>query len=158
MTLAHNPVLIGVELLAGSVWVGSLVCLAVVAAAARASLDPAARVAFFRSLGRRYGLVGNGALAVAIGVGLTMGWPPSAWDGLVDVAVALTGTLVVVTVVGVRQARAMTRLRRRSLDEPTNEHLERVVRRGATTATMLRGLIAVLTLAVVAVAASIMGT
>ncbi len=100
MTLAHNPVLIGVELVAASVWVGSLVCLAVVTAAARTSLDPAARVAFFRSLGRRYGVVGSGALAVAIGVGLTMGWPPSAWDDLEDVAVVLTGTLVAVTAVG----------------------------------------------------------
>ena len=119
--LAHNPILITVELLAVSVWVGSLVCLAVVASAARASLDAQARVTFFRALGRRYGIVGDGALAVAIGIGLTMAWPPASWDRLEDAAVALAGALVVATAIGVRQARAMTRLRRHSLANDTDE-------------------------------------
>ena len=51
----------------------------------------------------------------------------------------------------------MTRLRHRCLDEPTDGDLAGAVRRGATTAMMLRGLIAVLTLAVVAVTARIIG-
>ncbi len=155
--LAHNPILITVELLAVSVWVGSLVCLAVVASAARASLDAQARVTFFRALGRRYGIVGDGALAVAIGIGLTMAWPPASWDRLEDAAVALAGALVVATAIGVRQARAMTRLRRHSLANDTDEQIARRVKGGATVASILRGLIALVTLAIVVLAARIIG-
>ncbi|MGH2717211.1 MAG: hypothetical protein ACRDJU_01355 [Actinomycetota bacterium] len=156
--MAHNMMLIGVEWLASSVWIGSLVCLALVASAARASLTPDARVALFRSLGRRYGIVGNGALALAIAVGLAMAGPPSSWSGLGDAAVVLTAALVVLTAAGVRQAQAMTRLRRRFLGNPTDEVLAGQVHRGGTVAAGLRGLIAAFTLAVVAVVARIIGS
>jgi hypothetical protein len=156
--LARNAVLIGIELFAASVWLGSLVCLAVVAAAARSSLDPAAQVAFFRSLGRRYGVVGNTALAAVIGVGLAMLWPPSSWGRLQDTAVALAGLLVLVTGVGIRQARSMTRLRRRRLDDPGNDELAQRVRRGARTAVVLRGLIGVVSVAALSVIAVLLGS
>lgn len=155
--LAHNRALIGILILSSSVWVGSLACLAVVANAARSSLDPTARVAFFKAVGRRYALVGDGALAVAIGVGLAMSWPSSSWSRLEDTAVALTGAVVVATAFGVRQARAMTRLRRRSLADPADQALAVRVRRGSIEAAVLRGLIAALTLAVIAVTACIIG-
>ncbi|HEU5002338.1 MAG TPA: hypothetical protein VFW71_06110 [Actinomycetota bacterium] len=156
--MAHNTMLIGVELLASSVWVGSLVCLPLVAAAARESLTPDARVALFRSLGRRYGIVGNGALALAIAVGLALAWPPSSWSGLEVAAVILTGALVALTAVGVRQARAMTRLRRRFLGNATDEVLAGQVHRGGRVAAGLRGLIAAFTLAIVVVVARIVGS
>jgi putative copper export protein len=60
-----SVVLVFVHLLAASVWVGGFVAVAVVARVAKRELDPAARVAFFRSLGRDYGKVGGSALAVA---------------------------------------------------------------------------------------------
>jgi hypothetical protein len=157
MTLATNPWLVFSELLATSVWVGSLVCLAVVANVARSTLGPDARVAFFRSVGRRYGPIGTGALAVMIGAGLAMAWPPSNWTNLQGAAVALAGALVVVTAVGMRQARAMTRLRRRALQEPQGQ-LDAKVRSGAITASVLRGLIALTTIALLAVTAQIIAS
>jgi uncharacterized membrane protein len=156
--LAHNRALIGILVLAASVWIGSLVCLVVVASAARSSLDAPTRVAFFRALGRRYGMVGGGALATVIGVGLAMGWPPSSWDRLEDTAAALTAAVVVATAAGVGQARGMTRLRQRSLERPTDPSLAERVRLGARVATVLRGLIAALSLAVVAVTACVIGS
>lgn len=155
--LAHNRALIGILIVSASIWIGSLVCLMVVSRAARSSLDPPARVAFFRSLGRQYGIVGDGALAVTVGVGLAMLWPPSSWGRLEDTAVALTGAVVVATAAGIRQARAMTRLRRRSVEAPGDTATADRVRRGARAAIVLRGLIAVLTFAAVAVVACILG-
>lgn len=155
--LAHNAVLIGIELFAASVWIGSLICLAVVSSAARSALDPAAQVTFFRALGRRYGIVGDVALAVAIGVGLAMLWPPSAWGRLQDTAVALAGLVVIVTALGIRQARSMTRLRRRHLEDPGNDELTQRVRRGAKAALMFRGVIGVVSLATLSVVAVLLG-
>jgi uncharacterized membrane protein len=151
----QNAVLVGIELLAASVWIGSLVCLVVVANAARSSLEPSTQVAFFRALGRRYGTVGNLALATAIGVGLALLWPPSAWGRLEDAAVALSGLLVLITGLGIAQARSMTRLRRRLLDEPRNHEVEVRVRRGAKNALALRGAIAGVSLAILSVVAVI---
>jgi hypothetical protein len=86
-----------------------------------------------------------------------MAWPPASWDRLEDAAVALAGALVVATAIGVRQARAMTRLRRHSLANDTDEQIARRVKGGATVASILRGLIALVTLAIVVLAARIIG-
>ncbi|MGH9046810.1 MAG: hypothetical protein ACRDVW_05785, partial [Acidimicrobiales bacterium] len=104
--LATSTPLVAVELLAACIWVGSLVCLALVTNAARRVLDEPAQVALFRAVGRRYGIVGTGALAVAIGVGLALAWPPQAWSATVDAAVALAGALLLATAAGMVQARA----------------------------------------------------
>jgi hypothetical protein len=87
--LALNTPLVTVELLAACIWVGSLVCLALVTSTARRVLDAPSQVAFFRAIGRRYGIVGTGALLVAIGAGLALSWPPSTWSSTIDAAVAL---------------------------------------------------------------------
>ena len=60
-----RTVLIAIEMLAVSIWVGSLVCLALVAKVAREELDDASRVAFFRRIGRLYGVIGTISLVVA---------------------------------------------------------------------------------------------
>jgi uncharacterized membrane protein len=150
--LATSTPLVALEILAACVWVGSLVCLAVVTNAARRVLDGPAQVALFRAVGRRYGIVGTGALAVAIGVGLAMAWPPAAWSTTIDAAVALAGALVVATVAGMVQARAMTRLRRRAVTDP-QDGIAAAVRRGRRMAGGLRGVMAALTLAIVVLAA-----
>jgi len=65
------PLLV-LNLLAGAVWVGSLAALPVVARTARQTLEPQMQVTFFRALGRRYGVVGGGALVLAIATGAAL--------------------------------------------------------------------------------------
>jgi len=45
--LATSAPLVAVELIAASIWVGGMVCLAIVAKAARGVLDESSQVAFF---------------------------------------------------------------------------------------------------------------
>jgi hypothetical protein len=145
-----RSVLIFFELLAVSVWTGGLVTIAIVARIARSQLSPAEQLEFFRTLGRSYGRVGAGALGVALAGGavLLLQQPASA-SRLATIAVAVL--LLAVTAVGVRQARAMTRLRMRALDDAG---LTSAVRRGARTAGLCRSAIAILTLVLLALAAA----
>lgn len=151
--MGTNPVLVTLELLAASIWVGSLVCLAVVAQTGRATLDGPAQVAFFRALGRRYAVVGTAALLVAIGVGLAMVLPTSTLSATIDAAVALAGLLVVISAAGMAQARAMGTLRGRSMKAPADLTAQAAVRRARHVATTFRLLMAADTLAVVVLAA-----
>lgn len=151
-TGASTP-LVALQALSASIWVGGLVAILVVARAASATLEPAQRVAFFRALGRSYGIVGSLALLVALASGalLLRGHP---WDGLLIAAAIAAGALLVATGVGMAQARAMTRLRRRALAEPS-ETIDARVRHGAALAGALRGAIALLTLALVVLGAAL---
>lgn len=151
--MATSTPLVAVELLSACVWVGSLVCLALVANVARRVLDGPSQVVFFRAIGRRYGIVGTVSLLVAIGVGLALAWPPSTWSGTIAAAVALAGVLVVATAAGMVQARAMTRLRRRAMSTPDDDNALAAVRRGKWLASGVRSLMAILTLAIVVLGA-----
>jgi len=144
---------VALEILSASVWIGSLVCLAVVSQAARTVLDGPAQIAFFRAVGRRYAIVGTGSLFVAIGDGLAMAWPPATWSATIDAAVALAGVLVLATVAGMTQARLMGTLRRRAMASPDDPAARASVRRGRQLATSLRLLMAADTLAIVVLAA-----
>jgi hypothetical protein len=151
--LATNAPLVAVELFAACIWVGSLVCLALVTSSARKVLDGPSQVAFFRAIGWRYGIVGTAALLVAIGCGLALAWPPSTWSSTIDAAVALSGVLVLATGAGMAQARAMTALRRQAMGAPGDVAAADAVRRGRALAGILRGKMAVVTLAVLVLAA-----
>jgi len=70
--LVTNTPLVAVELIAACIWVGSLVCLAVAANAARTVLDSPTQITFFRAIGQRYAIVGTASLLVAIGAGLAL--------------------------------------------------------------------------------------
>ena len=70
--LTKNTPLVAVELITACIWVGSLVCLAIVANVARRVLDGPSQVIFFRVIGRRYAFVGTGSLLVAIGTGVVL--------------------------------------------------------------------------------------
>jgi hypothetical protein len=150
--LIRTP-LVAVELIAACIWVGSLVCLALVANVARKVLDGPSQVTFFRAIGRRYGIVGSASLLVAIGAGVALAWPPSSWSGTIDAAVALSGVLVLATAAGMAQARTMTTLRRQAMSAPDDLDVARAVRRGRLVAGGLRSLMALVTLAVVVLAA-----
>lgn len=144
-----------VELLAASVWVGGLAAIAIVARCARALLDGTTRVAFFRELGRRYLRVGGGALAVAYAAGAAL-ISSGRWTDVKSAIAAVAAVLVVVTLAGVAQARSMTRLRTAALAGDPRlgaDHLAARARRAGA----LRGLIATLTLTLVALAAVALG-
>jgi hypothetical protein len=146
MSESTAAALTGVLIAATAVWVGGLVAIAVVAHVAGRTLEPAVRVSFFRGLGRSYGIVGTGALAVAYGTGASLVYGRS-WDG------RLTATAVVATAlvgIGIAQARRMSRLRRMALDQPDDGELANRVRIGAGRAGASRALIAVLSFALLA--------
>lgn len=151
--MSSNVALVAVELLAASVWVGSLASLAVVARVARRVLDPRSRVVFFRVLGQHYAVVGPVSLLVSIGVGLAIAWPPSQWSAFLASAVGLAGALVVATAAGMAQARAMTRRRQKAVSAPDEAAPAQAVRRGRLVAGGLRGLMAALTVAIVVLSA-----
>lgn len=75
-----RTVLIALALLSSGIWVGSLVCLALVSTVATRELDPVVRVSLFRSIGRLYGRVGTAALLISIATGLALAGSPSGMD------------------------------------------------------------------------------
>lgn len=145
--------LTGLLIFAAAVWVGGFAAIGVVARVATRTLAPDARVSFFRGLGRSYGIVGSTALALAYGTGaaLVYGRP---WDGWLTATAVVATALVAVTAVGVVQARRMSRLRRRALQEAPDTGMDAAtagrVRRGARSAGVLRSLIGALSLALLA--------
>jgi uncharacterized membrane protein len=149
--LAASAPLVAVELVAASIWVGGLIAIFIVARAASATLGPAERIAFFRALGRTYGIVGSLALLVALAVGAIL-LDGHQWDSLLIATAIVAGALVLALATGIAQARAMTRLRRRALEAP---ELGERVHRGAALAGTLRGVIAALTLTLVVLAAAL---
>jgi uncharacterized membrane protein len=145
--------LVALFVLASAVWVGGLVALKIVATATR-DLPAPDRVRVFRGIGRLYGPIGSAALLVALATGLALSRNEPR-DGLFAATVAAAAALVVVSVVGMVQARAMTRLRRRALAAPTDPALRARVVHGGRRAAALRLLIAVLTLALVLLGAAL---
>jgi uncharacterized membrane protein len=152
MPTAASVPLIAVNALASAIWVGGLVAIFVVARAASKTLDPAQRVAFFRALGRSYGVVGSVALIVALATGAAL-LDDHPWDALLIATAVVAWNLLAATAIGIVQARRMTRLRRRALGAPGS--LGEQLRRGALAATVLRGLIAALTLALLVLGAAL---
>ena len=153
-TIEGKPALVFIALLGACVWVGGLVAIVVVARAARATLEPRAQVAFFRALGRSYGVVGTTALALTLGSGAAL-LSERSWSATALAAVLVAATLVLVTAAGVRQARGMTRLREQALHNATSGILAERVRRGARLAAMLRAAIALLSIALLSLAVAL---
>lgn len=140
--------LVAVNVIAVSVWVGSLVAIAVFARVSRRVLDDRSRVALFAGVGRAYAVVGPVALLVALGTGLALAGRPASWTGHVTAAVAGGAVLVALSVVAMGQAHRMTTLRRRLVAAPGDPRLAAIVQRDARIAGGLRGALALLTLVV----------
>jgi uncharacterized membrane protein len=146
MSNTAEAMVLAVFILATSVWVGGYVAIAAVARAATATLDRAARVAFFRALGRLYFWVGVPALIVAVATGGLLA-RDVATDGLFVALVALLVALLVGIAVAVAQARRMTRLRQSLLTSPSDESLRAQVARGGQAAGILRAVLGLLSIA-----------
>lgn len=149
-----RTLLITIELLAASIWIGSMVCLVLVSDIAKRVLEPSARVQLFRTIGRAYGIGGSASLLLAIVVGLVLAGTPSNWSTTTTGAVVLSGALVALTAAGMAQARRMTVARRRSIASPEDADASEAVRRGARSAGILRSVMGVCTLAIVVLVAS----
>ena len=74
-------------------------------------------------------------------------------NGLLVTTTVAAVALLALLAVAVGQARLMTRLRRRSIDDPANTRLTRQVTRAARAAAALRALLGLLTLALVVLGA-----
>jgi len=147
--LATSAPLVAVELIAASIWVGGMVCIAVVAKVAREVLDEASQVAFFRFLGRRYAMVGTMSLLVAIAAGLALSWSSLLSSRTIDAALLLAAVLLVATIFGMRQARVMMTLRRIMMANPADRSVANSLHRGRRLANAIRGLMAMVTFAIV---------
>lgn len=147
-----QALLLAVLVLATSVWVGGYLAIAVVARTATATLDPGARVMFFRTLGRRYLLIGVPALLIALIAGAVL-LRRHDWDALLIVTVSVAAALLLLLAVAVDQARKMTRLRRRAHGEPADKDLAEQVTRSGHRAAALRAMLGLLSVALVALGA-----
>lgn len=146
---AAESTLVGLLLFAAAVWLGGFVTLIVVARVTSRTLGSGDRVAFFRALGRSYGTVAGIALVLGLVTGAILLFA-APWTTVSTTIVALSAALVMATMLGVAQARGMTRRRRHALAEPDDSVHVRHIRRGARSARVLRGLIGVLSLALLA--------
>ena len=147
---ATNAILSGILILAASMWIGGLFAIAIVARVTNRVLEPTARVAFFRALGRAYGIVGTASLVVAYATGATL-LRNTGWDPATIAAAVVSAALAVALAAATLQARRMTRLRGQALDQADDMALDTRVRRCAVGARALRGLIGVLSLTLLAI-------
>ena len=145
---ALHLTLVVLLVLSTSLWFGGFATIAVVASVARRSLDELDRVRFFRALGRTYLWVGGSALAVALASGVLL-LNQRGWDALAIATAVAAAALVALLVVAVAQARRMSRLRQRALTETGDESLQRLVVSGGRAAGALRGLLGLLSVALV---------
>ncbi|GGB45645.1 hypothetical protein GCM10011492_40970 [Flexivirga endophytica] len=145
--LGHH-LLVTVLVLSTSVWLGGYVAIGIVARSATATMDPAQRVAFFRSLGRAYLRVGTPALVIGLVSGALLA-RDHPWDATLISAAIAALLLVVLLAAGVQQARRMTRLRHSALKSGDDPASVPAIRRGRRSAAILRAALGVLSLILV---------
>lgn len=128
-----------------AIWLGGYVAVVIVAATSAKALDAEARVRFFRRFGGDYLKVALPALLIAYATGWALlGRLP--WSaGHTRLAVAC-GLLLAVLLLGIAQARDLTRLRQRLASAPEETSLATQIWSKSRAAALLRGLIGLITL------------
>jgi putative copper resistance protein D len=150
------------HLIGAAVWAGGLVFLGVAVGAARRTLPEEVRVDFFRTLGRRFLLVGGIALLVVIATGSDMARDRNAWDQLGDTSygktllakLILVGFVIALTVIhSAVQGPALSRLRAKAVERPDDEFVRAQIRRRAALAGVVSALMLLATIAILVLAA-----
>ena len=159
---AGDTAIRSLHLIAAAVWAGGLVMLGLAVGAARRTVPDDARVALFRSLGRRFAVVGGIALLVLIATGSDMASDRDAWSQLTDTTygktllakLILVGVVIVLTLVHTMlQGPSLSRLRALAAGRPDDAALEAQIRRRAALAGIVSGLLLLATLAILVLAA-----
>jgi uncharacterized membrane protein len=136
LPLGVARILAGLLILGGALWLGGFVAIVIFSRSTKKALTTPQRVAVFRELGRRYVIVASVAFAlVVIPGGVLLASRPA--DGYTLAVLIIALLLVVVTVVGIRQARRMTRMRRAAIAEPDAADAA-ALQRGTRVASALR--------------------
>jgi putative copper export protein len=160
---AGDTTLRALHLIGAAVWAGGMVMLALAVGAARRTLDEPGRIELFRALGRRFAIAGGIAMAVLIATGADMTVDRLAeWSDLTDTDYGerlLMKLGLVAVVIGLTlfhslvQGPALSRLREQAVGRPTDEPLQREIRRRAARAGIVSALNLVGTVAVLVLAA-----
>jgi uncharacterized membrane protein len=145
LPLGVARILAGLLILGGALWLGGFVAIVIFSRSTKKALTTPQRVAVFRELGRRYVIVASVAFALVVIPGGVLLASRRA-DGYTLAVLIIALLLVVVTVVGIRQARRMTRLRRAAIAEPDAADAA-ALQRGTRVASVLRASIGVCSLA-----------
>lgn len=147
--MSLRDALVFLNLLAAMIWTGGMCAIAVATTAARGTLSPADQVRFFRALGHRYSVLSGGALGTFAVSGLALAGAPAGWTATQAAVAGLTALAAALTGVGVRNARAVQRLRAEALADPASAPDDRRLRAARRRATVLRSAIGVVTLGAV---------
>lgn len=147
-----TAIVLAIFVLAVSVWFGGYVAIPIFVRVVRATLPPQQSVPLFRRLGQTYARVGTPALLIAYAAGLILvyGQP---WSALLIVMIVLAAVLLAALLLGMVQARQMTRLRRALVAAPDDAHLGHRVRTGARVAGGLRASLGVLSVILIVLGA-----
>jgi uncharacterized membrane protein len=146
LPVALVKILVGLLVLASSVWIGGFVALVIFSASSKKALGRPERIALFRQVGHRYLRVAAvAAVLVVVPGGVLLVARP--FDGFTITVLVLALAIVAVTWIGVRQARAMGRMRKAALAHPDDDTQTAAIERAAARATLLRAGIGVLSLA-----------
>lgn len=135
--------LVALLILGASVWIGGMAAVTVLSVVSSHTLPPEARTRLFRDFGRRYLTVAGTALVLTVICGGIL-LIARGWDALATAIVAVTAALAISLILGVRQARAIGRLRQVAADSDPDGTAPRALTMRARRALVLRSLIAVL--------------
>lgn len=135
---------------ASGIWMGGLLTVPIIAVTSKRLIEPAARADLFVAFGRPFAVIMGVVLTISLIASLTLA--TSSGSRLAPWTLGLVVALLVVTAVGIVQARKMSGLRRAAA-KASNSALLGDLRRNTIMATALRSLIGLLSVALLVSAA-----